>query len=120
MAGFGYDVEWESIPASAVGAPHRRDRIFIVANSMCDGLETNSDEAVVFSQANGDNLPRHISSMGSSRVWDSARPIGAVPMGVGDGLPFAVDRLRSLGNAVVPQVAEWIGRQIANRDMMDR
>jgi site-specific DNA-cytosine methylase len=31
LAALGYDSEWHCIPASAVGAPHRRDRIWIVA-----------------------------------------------------------------------------------------
>lgn len=31
LAAIGYDAEWHCIPASAVGAPHRRDRIWIVA-----------------------------------------------------------------------------------------
>ncbi|MBI4374078.1 MAG: DNA (cytosine-5-)-methyltransferase, partial [Deltaproteobacteria bacterium] len=31
LATLGYDVEWECIPASVVGAPHRRERIWIFA-----------------------------------------------------------------------------------------
>jgi DNA (cytosine-5)-methyltransferase 1 len=31
LAGCGYDAEWENIPASALGAPHRRERVWIVA-----------------------------------------------------------------------------------------
>ena len=31
LASLGYDAEWHCIPASAVGAPHRRDRIWIMA-----------------------------------------------------------------------------------------
>ncbi len=33
LSSLGYDAEWHVIPASAVGAPHRRDRIWIVANA---------------------------------------------------------------------------------------
>ena len=33
LASLGYDAEWHVIPASAVGAPHRRDRVWIVAYS---------------------------------------------------------------------------------------
>jgi DNA-cytosine methyltransferase len=31
LAALGYDAEWDCIPASAVGAPHQRDRIWLVA-----------------------------------------------------------------------------------------
>lgn len=33
LAQAGYDAEWDCIPAAAVGAPHRRDRIFVVAHA---------------------------------------------------------------------------------------
>jgi DNA (cytosine-5)-methyltransferase 1 len=33
LAALGYDAEWHCIPASAVGAPHRRDRIWIIAHA---------------------------------------------------------------------------------------
>ena len=36
LAQIGYDAEWHCIPASAVGAPHRRDRIWIVAHPNSD------------------------------------------------------------------------------------
>lgn len=31
LADLGYDAEWITLPASAAGAPHRRDRVFIIA-----------------------------------------------------------------------------------------
>ena len=31
LASGGYDAEWDCIPAAAVGAPHRRDRVWVVA-----------------------------------------------------------------------------------------
>jgi DNA-cytosine methyltransferase len=36
LSTLGYDAEWHVIPASAVGAPHRRDRVWIVANARCE------------------------------------------------------------------------------------
>jgi len=44
----------------------------------------------------------------SSSQWSVEPNVGRVAHGV----PSRVDRLRSLGNAVVPQVAEWIGQRI--------
>ena len=37
LAALGFDAEWHCVPASAIGAPHRRDRIWIVAYPMLDG-----------------------------------------------------------------------------------
>jgi DNA (cytosine-5)-methyltransferase 1 len=38
LAESGYDAQWDCLPAAAVGAPHRRDRLFIVAYPKHDGL----------------------------------------------------------------------------------
>jgi len=38
LAEIGYDAEWQDIRASDVGAPHRRERIWIVAYPECNRL----------------------------------------------------------------------------------
>ena len=37
LAASGYDLEWDCVPASAVGAPHKRDRIWIIAHANGEG-----------------------------------------------------------------------------------
>ena len=104
LASIGYDAEWEIIPAAAIGSPQIRERLFVVAYT--DGKHGNT--RLVFHE----EYRKEILKKGDgyrTRLWSKAP---AYPVGVAHGVPARVDRLKSLGNAVVPQVAEWIGRQI--------
>jgi len=213
LAALGYDAEWHCIPAAYVGAPHRRDRIWIVAHpdadesgsqgryraivreragqqpvgplgaladSNCELLDrsgalrssrgaesTNSGSREVVAHADsvvgderGGGDPgqgegrRHAdrSAVGANELADSpstergapqfqrvatprwraaelgecgseARPGGdwwqsEPDVGrVAHGVPSRVDRLRCLGNAIVPQVAAFIFQAIYDREI---
>ena len=56
----------------------------------------------------GDNLGRGTAGYASREWWQTEPNVGRVA----NGIPSRVDRLRGLGNAVVPQVAEVIGRLV--------
>ena len=101
LASLGYDAEWHCVPASYVGAPHIRDRVWIVAHP--DVQENHIGSlGKVFTRR---GLPRG----NSSSPWGTAMP--AISR-MGDGVPGELDRLGALGNAVVPQIPELIGRAI--------
>ena len=177
LAEIGYDAEWHCIPASAAGAPHIRDRIWIiaypqhsdtdsagphrapiyqylsaelrnqqkresgsvcedVADATCDGwiegIEDDSGRAAgngpraecgpshgreTLADASGENVQRFGLSerIQQERIatsglgwWRTEPDVGRVAHGV----PARVDRLKGLGNAVVPQIPEMIGRAI--------
>jgi DNA (cytosine-5)-methyltransferase 1 len=195
LAACGYDTEWDCVPASAVGAPHRRDRVWIVAYPTGDGrgtrgpgrsagagadgaglapeelADSNGDEhqgrapalgrpAAQVVPADADRAARRpearqpITGVGARpvpggpaepggrgcdvadtdrvgrhrrpRIFQAAGPGGRVPAEgdgswwaaepdvgrVAHGIPGRVDRLRALGNSVVPQVVEHVGRLI--------
>ncbi len=103
LASIGYDAEWHCIPAAAVGAPHLRDRIWIIANAQGEpGLyESNSWKTA-------HRLPDNTFDW-ASRGWIT--PKTAICR-MDDGVPGRVDRTCALGNAVVPQIPEMIGNAI--------
>jgi DNA (cytosine-5)-methyltransferase 1 len=143
LAECGYDAEWENIPASALGAPHRRERVWLVAypenvqrnvggqhrksalrQVPQSGKRSGADDvAHAFgggqsgSGAHGDACnpaPRlnweaaHAFNGGLGSIWRAEPDVGRVAHGVSN----RVDRLAGLGNAVVPQIPELIGRAI--------
>ena len=136
----GYTCETFVLPAIAFDAPHRRDRLFIVAHSdkirclQCDESEKSSQgetcgksntRSLGNSESQSSDVGNNQSSKGESQIskpGDSGckRNAAGLPRWVPEpemdrvayGIPDRVDRLRGLGNAVVPQVAEWIGHRI--------
>lgn len=164
LAALGYDAEWHCIPAAAVGAPHRRDRVWLIAyaNSVQlrdlprriggprgAGAAITSDDGEQGTMANAISprlerrpfisgyIADELAAIERSREvlgnpdclrelqqeglvsdewrrpsdpgwWLSEPDVGRVAHGV----PARVDRLRGLGNAVVPQIPELIGKAI--------
>jgi DNA (cytosine-5)-methyltransferase 1 len=94
----GFDAEWTTLTACAVGAAHTRRRLFAVAYA--DGRRQPvlpvDGEVVELSPAAVDRGRWGIPTADDVRA--------------DDGVPHRLDRCRALGNAVVPQVAELIGR----------
>ena len=106
LASLGYDAEWHCIPAAAVGAPHIRDRVFIVADAT--QRSTGSLHGQAGRQGQGTTGRIRGKVRGDDSWWIVEPDVGRVASRV----PSRVDRLRCLGNSVVPQVAQWIGYRI--------
>lgn len=103
LAALGYDAWADCIPASHVGAPHDRDRTFIVAHAF--GSEWREES---YRGALG-RMGRVQQSVPWDRDWQSAlREL----RGMDDGTAYRVDRVDTLRNAIVPQIAEGIGNAI--------
>lgn len=151
LASLGYDAEWHCIPASYVGAPHRRDRIWIMAYArhsagtrpkavQCGNArlvsiqQENGSEGAnpalecgeALANANGEGLEGRSLTGDTCEVgqrfqqqlercpasdwpeWEPEPNVGRVA----NGVPDRAHRLKCLGNAVVPQIPELIGRAI--------
>lgn len=179
LAQSGYDAEWDCIPASALGAPHRRDRIWVVAyprgqRRWQDPGSTHGDEGAHEGRATEDDYepfssgsqqlqtgrreesladsnpsgwngrtrdlgtrrreepadgckgrvanPDRQSQDGPSVAWDERDPWAVEPLvgRMAHGIPARMDRIRALGDALVPQIAEWIGRRILEYEVSAR
>jgi len=121
LATIRYNAEWACFPASAFGAHHKRYRVFIVAYPQSRNVQppkqTRACQSSTWEQEQGHtNRDRGIfAQLPTIDPRLSSEPrVGRVA----HGIPHRVDRLRALGNAVVPQVAEWIGQRILEMEAM--
>ena len=110
----GYEVQPFNIPAAGVGAPHRRERIWIIAvRSDVANTESSIGHDFYSIARNGEPSLQEIFGDGSSLPresswWNVEPDVGRVA----HGIPGRVHRLKALGNSIVPQIAEEIGRAI--------
>ena len=140
----GYEVQAFNIPAAGVGAPHRRERIWIVANSrrtLRQGTElreknenetrkedadqhqrsSSSPELNVANASAGRRASQktEVSTRGNGiehqSWWQSEPDVGRVA----NGISGRVHRLKALGNSIVPKIAEEIGRAIMKAEADD-
>ncbi len=118
LAALGYDARWGVLGAHHVGAPHKRDRIWIVAsdaNSNSKPAEPVNDETSglqkLAANTNGERLkkqrepqPRQARHKKPQFCdwWKTEPRVGRLVDGV---VSRRVDRLRCLGNGQVPAVA---------------
>lgn len=140
LASLGYDAEWHCIPASAVGAPHRRDRLWIVAYPMCRGrregnlfrprndeqkigegwsaLPVQSNPSSTFmaysnsAQRQGKRLTKRILEEYAITRGHGWWEIEPDVGRVAYGVSAWSHRLKALGNAVVPQIPEMLGSAV--------
>ena len=110
LAECGYDAEWENIPAAAVGAPHRRERVWIVAYPKCAGWERLISN---YWLSGGAETPHAIFS---DRVTASQLTVDidgkCLRANHGSSVKPYRDRLKQCGNAVYPPIPAMIGRAI--------
>lgn len=107
LAALGYDAEWHCIPASYLGAWHQRDRVWLVAYSHEVQRESGLQVPILRQSHLSDKLSRGFED------WPGRRNLPrSVLHRKCNGVPRLMDRIERLGNSVVPQIPEMIGRAI--------
>jgi hypothetical protein len=110
LSRLGFDARWGIVGADSVGAPHRRDRFWLVANSRGLRLHDRPNQR--------NNLHRQKicqdESKNWNRVWgetdkclstDDWKAFASKFFGMDDGMASRLDRVKACGNGQVPQVA---------------
>lgn len=112
ISAMGYDCRWTVLSAAETGAPHLRERWWLLAYA---DSERGRKKQISFSGGEGtanviDTMCESLEGQRSSSNWWAVEPdVGRVV----HGLPYRVDRIRCLGNSVVPQCAETAFKELA-------
>ena len=114
LAQIGFDAEWHCVSASDIGAHHHRDRVWVIAypcgsrskiGLARQNIRQEGDTRISINLSNEIRRARRKSGV---EGWSIEPNVGRVA----NGVPNRAHRLKQLGNAVVPQIPEAIGRAI--------
>ena len=124
LASVRYESEWDVIPAAAVGAPHLRERIWILAypasserqhgrhgRGYAKDVLPEGERGVETQRREDWELIELVPGICLREAQDWWRTQSGVARSV-NGIPDWMDRNHAIGNAIVPQIAEWIGNRI--------
>jgi DNA (cytosine-5)-methyltransferase 1 len=98
LSAIGYDSEWDTIPAASFGAPHLRGRVFVVSYPTSQRSQRQKPKSRIWGRG----------LLAQCHRWTAEPALARL----GNGIPERVAGTIACGNAVVPQVAEWIGERI--------
>jgi len=117
LAAMGFDAEWGAIGADAVGLPHHRTRIWVVAypkGEHCNSwhlLETRNRESPK-------GQPRRLPSVSiCQEQWEANQGIVSTPVFCrnDDGVACRSQRLRTIGNGQIPAVVRLAWHVLSDR-----
>lgn len=116
LAEIGYDAEWQDICAYDVGASHKRERIWIVAYPSSQRWDSTRERKIYTGVKNKAFPPRQAATDRADNIrllrkWYESNIICS-SVGNDDGLSTRMDRLKCVGNSIVPQIAEMIFRHL--------
>lgn len=138
LAGCGYDAEWRVLCASDIGAPHERERVFIVAYPSSKGQQTSRPwQQTITSLKRSQNIFHFLDTwLSQSRVGGNVYGLPSQldrhrwPAGqryeqytyepvrtTSERIPHRKDRLKALGNSIVPQLPALIGKAIVEHEI---
>lgn len=132
LEGEGYAARTFIVPACGVDAPHRRNRLWIVANTQSQRVEghrttgkqepqSQTKEGLSGRNSAGSRAGNGVSKSRMGRMADGISTWldepGDIPR-VATGVKQRAARLKGLGNAIVPQIAEQIGLTIKKMESL--
>lgn len=111
-----YDVGALDLCAASVGAPHVRQRLYLVGHAAGDGLHALDEAGVSFEEGwvqepeGSGHAPDRTFGHWADPDWIPStdgllRPVESGTFPLADGFPARVEQMRAYGNALVPQLA---------------